>query len=70
MALARSADRCENINHFRGVLAADFDLIEGVVAGVPSIVTDFVRFESLEYTQGRDFSVRLNIVSTSISRLT
>ncbi|RXW17302.1 hypothetical protein EST38_g8557 [Candolleomyces aberdarensis] len=61
VALSHSAKLCENINRFCGVLAADFDLIEDLTPGVPSIVTDFVRFESIEYTQGKDFGVRLNI---------
>ncbi|RXW13984.1 hypothetical protein EST38_g11874 [Candolleomyces aberdarensis] len=32
------------------------------IAGIPSIVTDFVKFGCLEYTEAKDFGARLNIV--------
>ncbi|RXW14820.1 hypothetical protein EST38_g11034 [Candolleomyces aberdarensis] len=61
-ALQSSPDRCENINDFLGVLFADSTLVKEAVPGIPSIITDFVQHDSLEYTQGRGFGVRLKIV--------
>jgi serine/threonine protein kinase len=61
VTLAKSPTGCENINRFLGV--ADFGHEWGVA---PSIVTESVRHGSLEYSQGRSFSVKLDIVSLDL----
>ncbi|KAJ2933705.1 hypothetical protein H1R20_g3342, partial [Candolleomyces eurysporus] len=62
VTLASSPGHCDNINQFHGVWFTDPDLIAQAVPGIPSIVTDYVKYSSLEYTAGRDFGLRLNIV--------
>ncbi|KAJ2930360.1 hypothetical protein H1R20_g6682, partial [Candolleomyces eurysporus] len=52
---------CPNINRFYGVLFPDPTQIREAIAGIPSIVTEFVKHDSIEYTEGRDFGKRLNI---------
>ncbi|KAJ2930153.1 hypothetical protein H1R20_g6925, partial [Candolleomyces eurysporus] len=63
-SLANSPGSCDNINRFRGVWFADTNLVGEAIPGVPSIMTDFVMYGSLKYiqAQGKEFSVRLNIV--------
>ncbi|RXW16404.1 hypothetical protein EST38_g9454 [Candolleomyces aberdarensis] len=63
IAVTSLAIRCENINQFRGVLFVDSDY---TVPGIPSIVTDYVKYNSLLYTQGTPFSERLNIVGINV----
>ncbi|KAJ2924043.1 hypothetical protein H1R20_g13058, partial [Candolleomyces eurysporus] len=60
--LASSPSRCDNINQFYGVWFTDPKLIPEAIPGVPSIVTDYVKHGSLEYTEGQDFGLRLDIV--------
>ena len=63
MSLLNSPGHCNNINRFHGVLFLDPRTIWEVVPGTPSIVTDFVKYDSLEYVQQKDFRGRLDIVS-------
>jgi hypothetical protein len=61
--LARSCIQCENINTFHGVLFIDSSIVKSVFdVGIPSIVTDYVKYDSLEYTISRKFTDRLEIV--------
>ncbi|RXW21884.1 hypothetical protein EST38_g3955 [Candolleomyces aberdarensis] len=60
--LASSSGRCDNINQFHGVCFADPRLIPEAFPGIPSIVTDYVKYGSLEYTEGQDFGLKLDIV--------
>ncbi|KAJ2919082.1 hypothetical protein MD484_g1303, partial [Candolleomyces efflorescens] len=61
--LAKSATRCDNINTFHGVVFIGSDVVQDVVdASIPSIVTDFVRYDAVEYTTSRNFAHRLEIV--------
>ncbi|KAJ2921077.1 hypothetical protein H1R20_g16017, partial [Candolleomyces eurysporus] len=60
--LASSPSRCDNINQFHGVWFTDSKLIPEAIPGIPSIVTDYVKYGSLEYTAGQDFGLRLDIV--------
>ncbi|RXW19375.1 hypothetical protein EST38_g6473 [Candolleomyces aberdarensis] len=52
---------CPNINRFYGVLFPDPAQIREAIVGIPSIVVDFVKYDSLEYTEGKDFGLRLSI---------
>jgi serine/threonine protein kinase len=52
-----------NINLFHGVFFADFAQLPESLPGIPSIVVDFVKYDSLEYLAGKGFGVRLDIVS-------
>jgi hypothetical protein len=45
------------------VLFADFAQLPESLPGIPSIVVDFVKYDSLEYLAGKGFGVRLDIVS-------
>jgi hypothetical protein len=61
--LAKSPLRCDNINTFHGVIFIGSDVIKDVVdTSIPSIVTDFVRYDAIEYTISRNFTNRLEIV--------
>ena len=62
-ALHGPSGLCPNINMFYGVHFVDFDLLPEALPTIPSIIVEFVRYDSFEYTQGKDFGVRLNIVS-------
>ncbi|RXW19370.1 hypothetical protein EST38_g6474 [Candolleomyces aberdarensis] len=53
---------CPYINRFHGVLFPDPAQIREAIAGIPSIVTEFVKYDSIEYTEGKDFGIRLRIV--------
>jgi hypothetical protein len=63
-SLVSSPDGCDNINQFHGVWVTDPNLIPEALPGIPSIVTDYVEYGSLEYTEGRAFGARVNIVSS------
>ncbi|RXW14821.1 hypothetical protein EST38_g11030 [Candolleomyces aberdarensis] len=60
--LASSSSLCDNINKFHGVWFMDPKVLPEAILGVPSIVTDYVKYGSLEYTEGQDFGLRLDIV--------
>ncbi|RXW14823.1 hypothetical protein EST38_g11029 [Candolleomyces aberdarensis] len=60
--LASSPSPCDNINQFHGVWFVDPKLIPEAIPGIPSVVTDYVKYGSLEYTEGQDFGLRLSIV--------
>ncbi|KAJ2924044.1 hypothetical protein H1R20_g13059, partial [Candolleomyces eurysporus] len=60
--LASSSSVCNNINKFHGVWFMDPKVLPEAIPGVPSIVTDYVKYGSLEYTEGRDVRLRLSIV--------
>lgn len=66
--IAKSPIQCENINTFRGVLFIDLsDVVLGVVdVTIPAIVTDYIRYDSIEYTCQRNPDQRLDIVSTTL----
>jgi hypothetical protein len=44
-------------------LFVDSTLIYEALPSIPSIVVDYVKYDSLEYISGKDFGVRLNVVS-------
>ncbi|KAJ2930365.1 hypothetical protein H1R20_g6685, partial [Candolleomyces eurysporus] len=58
VALQDPPGLCPNINRFHGVLFPDPAQIREAIAGIPSIVTDFVKYGSLDYTEGKDFGVQ------------
>jgi hypothetical protein len=65
--LAKSPLRCDNINTFHGVIFIGSDVIKDVVdTSIPSIVTDFVIYDAIEYTSSRSPSDRLRIVRAMI----
>jgi cyclin-dependent kinase 8/11 len=45
-------------------LFVDSTLIYEALTGIPLIVVDCVKYDSLKYTAGKDFGVRLNVVTT------
>ncbi|RXW22061.1 hypothetical protein EST38_g3778 [Candolleomyces aberdarensis] len=69
VTLASYPRHCDNINQFHGVWFTDSDLITEAIPGVPSIVTDYVKYSSLEYTAGQDFGLRLNIARQLVNGL-
>ncbi|RXW13983.1 hypothetical protein EST38_g11873 [Candolleomyces aberdarensis] len=52
---------CPNIIRFHGLLFPDPVQFREAVPGIPSIVIDFVRHDSIEYIEGKDFGLRLRI---------
>lgn len=56
-----------NIVKFHGLVFADSALMGEAVTGVPSIITEFVQYDSIEYTEGRGFDRKLSVVSTPAS---
>jgi hypothetical protein len=53
-----------NVNTFCGVISATLkDVGVAPIAGVPSIATDWVPFNTIEYTLDLAFHLRLDIVS-------
>ncbi|RXW16022.1 hypothetical protein EST38_g9840 [Candolleomyces aberdarensis] len=66
MALSRlKSSPHRNVNTFRGVIFATVEDVGARVApidSVPSIVTDWVPFDSIEYTTRVNFQLRLDII--------
>ena len=51
-SLVSSPGGCDNINQFHGIWVTNPNLIPEALLGIPSIVTDYVEYGSLEYTEG------------------